>query len=324
MGTGGRGGEEGGRSAAPAASAPPATPAVEMVRVESTALQAESSITQDATDTQWGNVVGGTGATSGAAAAAAAEAAAAGGLSRGEVAAPAPPARRKKWSGKGWLVSRAKEEAEGRAKSQNRETGTDARLSSMVPSMAVDDDEGTSMMPTVAAMETGREAGLTDTALVNGKDGERGEGTESPLADEEGGKATGLEDTGGGVCATAKEELALYLLEAGATDDLVVMATAALFAAEPRCSLTEGTWKRWRQNLDGLRSKGFSGADVCNMLALCPQLLALDFEGQVVPTMELLRQLGMRPTDVRRVIRKAPEVLAPRPDGSTAAEAVDV
>ena len=40
--------------------------------------------------------------------------------------------------------------------------------------------------------------------------------------------------------------------------------------------------------------------------------------------MELLRQLGMRPTDVRRVIRKAPEVLAPRPDGSTAAEAVDV
>lgn len=40
--------------------------------------------------------------------------------------------------------------------------------------------------------------------------------------------------------------------------------------------------------------------------------------------MELLRELGMRPTDVRRVVRKAPEVLAPRADGSTAAEAVDV
>lgn len=40
--------------------------------------------------------------------------------------------------------------------------------------------------------------------------------------------------------------------------------------------------------------------------------------------MELLQRLGMRPTDVRRVIRKAPEVLAPRADGSTAAEAVDV
>lgn len=41
--------------------------------------------------------------------------------------------------------------------------------------------------------------------------------------------------------------------------------------------------------------------------------------------MELLReQLGMRPTDVRRVIRKAPEVLAPSADGSTAKEAVDV
>lgn len=41
--------------------------------------------------------------------------------------------------------------------------------------------------------------------------------------------------------------------------------------------------------------------------------------------MELLRKrLGMRPTDVRRVIKKAPEVLTPRADGSTAAEAVDV
>lgn len=41
--------------------------------------------------------------------------------------------------------------------------------------------------------------------------------------------------------------------------------------------------------------------------------------------MELLRKrLGMRPTDVRRVIKKAPEVLAPRADGTTAAEAVDV
>ncbi|CBJ32380.1 conserved unknown protein [Ectocarpus siliculosus] len=317
MGTGGIGGEEGGGSAAPAASAPPVAPAVEMVRVESTALQAESSIAQDVTDTQWGNAVVGTGATSAAAAAEAAAAeAAAGGLSRGEVAAPAPPSRRKKWSGKGWLVSRAKEEAEGRAKSQNRAAGTDAGLSSM----AVDDDEGTSMMPTVAAVETGLEAGLIDTDLVNVPSG----GTESPLADEEEDTSTELEDTGGGVCATVKEELALYLLEAGVTDDLVAIATAALFAAEPRCSLTEGTWKRWRQNLDGLRSKGFSGTDVCNMLALCPQLLALDFEGQVVPTMELLRQLGMRPTDVRRVIRKAPEVLAPRPDGSTAAEAVDV
>lgn len=41
--------------------------------------------------------------------------------------------------------------------------------------------------------------------------------------------------------------------------------------------------------------------------------------------MELLRkQLGMRPTDVRRVIKKAPEVLVPRADGTAAAEAVDV
>lgn len=57
------------------------------------------------------------------------------------------------------------------------------------------------------------------------------------------------------------------------------------------------------------------------MLAASPRLAS----PQVVPTMELLRkQLGMRPTDVRRVIRKAPEVLAPSADGSTAKEAVDV
>lgn len=63
------------------------------------------------------------------------------------------------------------------------------------------------------------------------------------------------------VCTSARRELAAYLLEAGATDDLVAAATAALFAAEPRCTLTEGTWKRWRQNLDGLRSTGFTGEE---------------------------------------------------------------
>lgn len=128
-----------------------------------------------------------------------------------------------------------------------------------------------------------------------------------------------------GLCATAREQLTLYLLETGAPHYDVAEAAAALFAVEPESALAEATWRRWRQNLDGLRSTGFSGADVAHMLALCPQLLALDYEGQVVPAMELLRKrLGMRPTDVRRVIKKAPEVLTPRADGSTAAEAVDV
>lgn len=61
------------------------------------------------------------------------------------------------------------------------------------------------------------------------------------------------------VHATAREELTVYLLETGAKHYDVSMASAALFAMEPELALTEATWWRWRQNLDGLRSKGFSG-----------------------------------------------------------------
>lgn len=61
------------------------------------------------------------------------------------------------------------------------------------------------------------------------------------------------------VCVTAREELTLYLLETGATHYDVATAWSALFAIEPELALTQVTWRRWRQNLEGLRSTGFTG-----------------------------------------------------------------
>ncbi|CAM9614878.1 unnamed protein product [Phaeothamnion confervicola] len=61
------------------------------------------------------------------------------------------------------------------------------------------------------------------------------------------------------------------------------------------------------------------------MLAACPQLVGLDYETRVLPTLEILRSgVGLRPTDVRRVLRKAPEVLLDRPDGSSVMDVLEV
>ena len=60
--------------------------------------------------------------------------------------------------------------------------------------------------------------------------------------------------------ATAREQLTLYLLQTGATHYDVAKAAEALFAVEPESALAQATWRRWRQNLDGLRSTGFAGA----------------------------------------------------------------
>lgn len=60
--------------------------------------------------------------------------------------------------------------------------------------------------------------------------------------------------------ATAREQLTLYLLQTGATHYDVAKAAEALFAVEPESALARATWRRWRQNLDGLRSTGFAGA----------------------------------------------------------------
>ena len=61
------------------------------------------------------------------------------------------------------------------------------------------------------------------------------------------------------LCATAREQMTLYLLETGATHYDVATAAAALFTVDPESALTEVTWRRWCQNLDGLRSTGFTG-----------------------------------------------------------------
>lgn len=64
------------------------------------------------------------------------------------------------------------------------------------------------------------------------------------------------------VCATAREELTVYLLATGATHYEVSAAGAALIAVEPSLALTGATWRRWRKNLEGLRRTGFTGKRV--------------------------------------------------------------
>ncbi|CAM9714409.1 unnamed protein product [Scytosiphon promiscuus] len=332
--------EEGGAPAAPAAitaAAAAAATVVEIDRVEPGDLRVENNIAQNNTS-QWTGVVNGETAV--------APSRAAGQEVRLAEALPSAPladdfrrgspaSRGKKWSGKGWLDSRAEEQS--RKGPQERRGGEsaaatdDTAAASTADGDAVANTLAAAAVAAVATADDAAEATVAGNTAASAAAGGVGVGDEPAVAaDEAAGAPTGQDPSpqpvvSMDVCATAREELTSYLLETGAPQSLVATATTALFAAEPRCTLTEGTWKRWRQNLDGLRSTGFTGADVTNMLALCPQLLALDFEGQVVPTMELLRnQLGMRPTDVRRVIRKAPEVLAPRADGSTAAETVDV
>ncbi|KAG5187906.1 mTERF-domain-containing protein [Tribonema minus] len=59
------------------------------------------------------------------------------------------------------------------------------------------------------------------------------------------------------------------------------------------------------------------------MAVKMPQLLDMCFSADVVPVMELMRQeLGFRPTDARRVLRRAPQVLLPRQDGSTPVDTI--
>lgn len=61
------------------------------------------------------------------------------------------------------------------------------------------------------------------------------------------------------ICATAREELTVYLLATGATHYEVAEAGSALIAVEPELALTGATWRRWRKNLEGLRRTGFTG-----------------------------------------------------------------
>lgn len=302
-----------------AATAAAAATVVDTSRVESPCLPTEKhniNLAQNATTSQWTSVVNGgaTTATDGQTAAV------------DEVkAAPPTAVRRKKWSGKGWLVANA--EQEGRQSPDQRGT----KFSSPASSTAATPEVGVvsmttgteaSVPPEAGLVETDREAGFdAGVSKVNGfaastvvaemdrssspsirsdssgkvvvaatanatgapavasglvsveRDGESGESTTQVLvtAGSAGSDFTGLQPPErslgselekGDVCTTAKEELTIYLLEMGATYELAAAATAALFAAEPRCSLTEGTWKRWRQNLDGLRSTGFTGGKI--------------------------------------------------------------
>lgn len=251
VGTGGTS-EDGGASAAATSitAAAAAATVVEIDRVESADLRVENNVAQNAT-AQWTSVVKGETAI-----------ARARGTGKQTAVAGAPPATedgqrtaatapRKKWSGKGWLVSRAEEE--NRQGPQQRRGGdsatvtdNDTNATSVDAAAAAADAAGAAVAAAGAAVAS--DPAADDLVPPNGR------ARELPGQD-----PTMQPAVGGDICSTAREELTTYLLGTGAPESLVATATAALFAAEPRCTLTEGTWKRWRQNLDGLRSTGFTG-----------------------------------------------------------------
>lgn len=84
------------------------------------------------------------------------------------------------------------------------------------------------------------------------------------------------------VCAMAREELTLRLLETGATHYEVARASAALFAMEPDLALTGVTWRRWRQNLDGLRLTGFTGGMCMCLVCVDGDLIARHLDAVVL------------------------------------------
>ena len=179
----------------------------------------------------------------------------------------AAPAGRRKWSGKGWLGIGASWRA-GEGWGGPREDQSLARSASATPEGAVLPANAT----TSSSFSMGS-GGLTVWASGGFDEAVeqaswrvwRGPTRKTAMVELAGEKVDedeeeATEDTGGGVfSASARAELTLYLLETGATHYEVADASAALFAVEAESALTGVTWRRWRRNLDGLTSNGFSG-----------------------------------------------------------------
>ncbi|CAM9885935.1 unnamed protein product [Chrysoparadoxa australica] len=120
----------------------------------------------------------------------------------------------------------------------------------------------------------------------------------------------------------AMSELTVFLLANGAAHSEVSdVHTALNLGGSVQLSL----WLEWRHNLQLLQAAGFSGGDLACMLGACPQLLGLDYEQQILPVMEMLKErIGLRPAGARRVIRRAPEILLPLYGDGQVLETIDV
>lgn len=183
--------------------------------------------------------------------------------SRGTASQQQQPAARRKWSGKGWMSIgaswRAGEGWSGQREDDQLEAAAiqvdqDTALSTNVTASSA------SLISTVGQLE-GQVMGFGAPERSSWRIWQRPARRDVLGPKEENEEITQMEteEWSGGVYASGRAELTLYLLETGATHYEVADASAALFATEPESGPTSATWRRWRRNLDGLTSTGFSG-----------------------------------------------------------------
>lgn len=183
--------------------------------------------------------------------------------SRRTVAQQQQPAARRKWSGKGWMSIgaswRAGEGWSGQREGDQLEAAAiqmdqDAVLSTNVTASAP------SLLSTVGELEGQvMDFGAPERSSWRVWQRPVRRAVLGPEEEKDKMKQMETEECSEGVYASGKAELTLYLLETGATHYEVADASAALFATESESGLTRVTWRRWRRNLDGLTSTGFSG-----------------------------------------------------------------
>lgn len=187
---------------------------------------------------------------------------------RGTASQQQQPAARRKWSGKGWMgIGASWRAGEGwcgqREGDQLEATAiqVDRSEDAVLPTNVT--SSSPSLLSTVGELE-GQVVGFDAPERSSWRvwQGPTRRVSLVPEKEKDDTNQMEAEEWSGSVYASGKAELTLYLLETGATHYEVADASAALFATEPETGLTRVTWRRWRRNLDGLTSTGFSGNQV--------------------------------------------------------------
>jgi len=118
--------------------------------------------------------------------------------------------------------------------------------------------------------------------------------------------------------------LTYFLLQASATHSEVAAALAAV-GDRGRVATKHNYWQTNLKHL--IDHHGFTGSDLAQIIQTWPELLGIKYD--VTAYMEnsvlefLKSKLEMRRSEIRKVVRRAPEMLIPREDGTTIADTVE-
>jgi len=83
-------------------------------------------------------------------------------------------------------------------------------------------------------------------------------------------------------------------------------------------------WEQQKRHLLALIENGFTGSDLVYILGTWPTFLSLetDSSAHISQVCTTLRDLGLRQTQLRRMVKQIPQVMVPRKDGSTIADTI--